>query len=1039
MAMPRIPLPLRSKLAIAFVLVLAPVLGLMVHDHLADARRNEEAVLEGQLRTARAVGTMVEAIFEQGVAIGQTIAIDPTIQTLDPSRVDPFLARYLPLYPKFDALAVYDASGQNVGASRTLPSTEPRPNISDRDYFQRAMSTGEASISGVIVGRVTGRRTAVAGVPFQDATGQTLGIVVVPLDLSTLPMGLQTLELQPGRMIWVADPNGLIAFDTLRPEQMLPATDVSGHPPVADALANGEFAGTVPVGMSGEPRLVAAARTPRHGWAAGVSTDLSLVREGTRQAMLDSLTIYLGIVLVAGLLAAGLTYAITRPLGDLSRTIAAFGRGDLGQRARVRTGDELETTAGAFNRMASDLQREQDWLRFLNDFGAELTSSLDVEQVVQLLARRSTETLGEASWVCLLSGQEEPLCRLMASHSREPSMLQQLCEVGQRHEHWMNATLFLPVARSGEPILIEDLASFELEGDLHRELLQMNATSLMVVPLQARGHPVGLLASVGLSPERRLGRNELTLAMVLANRAAMAIDNALLFQKVREDERRLQTILDTVPVGVVVADAPLGRVTMANRMVETILRRRPDPGADARQWDQNELYRLSGEAYPAGESPLARTLSGGDVLMGEEVMVRLPSGREICVLMHTAPLRDGEGRVTGGVVALQDITPLKEAQWRVEELAQKAERHRADLDAVIEAVGEGITIADGEGRVVTVNRRGRAILGVVPAPGTSLDQFTGKIELCYPDGRPLLHEQWPIVRAVRGELFSGEEAILRRPDGSSSNLLFSSGVVRGESGRVRLAISIYRDITPIREMERAREEFISVIAHDLRSPLTVISGFAGILQRIPVEQRGRQQEQRALDSILTSARRLERMVADLLDASRIEARRLVLSKEPVDLPRLVHEVADRSVELMREHQLRIEVHGVVPAVEADPARLEQVLVNLISNAAKYSFANTEILLEVERRPEDVVVSVTNQGHGIPPEELESIFERFRRTRATTTGTVPGLGLGLYITKGLVEAHGGRIWVESEPDRCTAFRFALPLGSVTSGQDADLAA
>jgi signal transduction histidine kinase len=126
--------------------------------------------------------------------------------------------------------------------------------------------------------------------------------------------------------------------------------------------------------------------------------------------------------------------------------------------------------------------------------------------------------------------------------------------------------------------------------------------------------------------------------------------------------------------------------------------------------------------------------------------------------------------------------------------------------------------------------------------------------------------------------------------------------------------------------------------------------------------------------------------------------------------------------------VRVELRGEVPPLEADPARLEQVLVNLLSNAAKYSFPETEILVEVEPREREVMVSVTNLGQGIPPEEQEAIFTRFRRARAATEAGVPGLGLGLYITKGLVEAHGGRIWVESEVGKSTTFRFTLPLGS-----------
>ncbi|MHB0870401.1 MAG: sensor histidine kinase [Chloroflexota bacterium] len=242
----------------------------------------------------------------------------------------------------------------------------------------------------------------------------------------------------------------------------------------------------------------------------------------------------------------------------------------------------------------------------------------------------------------------------------------------------------------------------------------------------------------------------------------------------------------------------------------------------------------------------------------------------------------------------------------------------------------------------------------IPSPGEGylhVDQYLGHVELRYPDGRVMPMDQWPIARAVRGEMVSGLEAVLVRRDGSRSNLLYSTSMVRDEQGRVRLAMSIYRDITPIRELEQAREEFISVVAHDLRSPLTVITGFAGLLQRLPPAQHGQQQEQKAVGTILSSARRLEKMVADLLDASRIEASRLVLAKEPVELARLVHEVVERMAETTQEHPVRVEVLGEIPVLQADPARLEQLLVNLLSNAVKYSYPASEIVVELQPRSE----------------------------------------------------------------------------------------
>ncbi len=173
---------------------------------------------------------------------------------------------------------------------------------------------------------------------------------------------------------------------------------------------------------------------------------------------------------------------------------------------------------------------------------------------------------------------------------------------------------------------------------------------------------------------------------------------------------------------------------------------------------------------------------------------------------------------------------------------------------------------------------------------------------------------------------------------------------------------------------------------------------------------------------------MERMIDDLLDISRIEARWLNLEKEPVDLPTLLSNIIKHSPKTTKGRSVEVQVWDEIPPIEVDPERIEQVMGNLLSNAVKYSYPESEIVVAVEARPEEVVVSVTNRGPGILPEDRDKIFTRFHRTRLTVVDNAPGLGLGLYIAKGLVEAHGGRIWVASEPGEYAPFRFTLPLGS-----------
>jgi signal transduction histidine kinase len=170
------------------------------------------------------------------------------------------------------------------------------------------------------------------------------------------------------------------------------------------------------------------------------------------------------------------------------------------------------------------------------------------------------------------------------------------------------------------------------------------------------------------------------------------------------------------------------------------------------------------------------------------------------------------------------------------------------------------------------------------------------------------------------------------------------------------------------------------------------------------------------------------MVGDLLEASKIEVAQLELRKSELDLAKLVPEVIERHSGEAK-HRIKMQLDSGVPTISADPGRVEQILGNLMSNALKYSYPNTDILVRSELAQDEVVLSVVNQGAGLESDELRNLFQRFRRANnATTSGDPSGLGLGLYIVKGLVEAHRGRVWAESSPGESTRFCFSLPLSA-----------
>jgi PAS domain S-box-containing protein len=344
---------------------------------------------------------------------------------------------------------------------------------------------------------------------------------------------------------------------------------------------------------------------------------------------------------------------------------------------------------------------------------------------------------------------------------------------------------------------------------------------------------------------------------------------------------------------------------------------------------------------------------------------------------------------------------------------------RAWLQAVVDQMPEGVILMEASGRVTTLNR---AVTRFMCGDTGERDSFGNPItlDLRLPSGERVAPADLPNVRALQHkEITSARDYLVRQADGSFLPVLISAGPVRDRRGSVAGATMIIEDISSLKEIERLREEWASVVAHDLRQPVNTIAMAAQLLAGSAV---GRGDLAKPIGHIQAAIVRLTRMIDDLLDASRIEAHRLTVESRDLVVASLLDDVLGRmpSVATRCVRDCPGELH-----VWADPARVEQVIVNLLSNAEKYSEPKTPIPMEARAEYGMVRISITSHGRPIPPDELPLLFSRFARTRDAKKGRASGLGLGLYISKGLVDAHGGRMWAESDPDGRTTFSFTLP--------------
>nr|WP_276598902.1 PAS domain S-box protein [Nannocystis sp. SCPEA4] len=397
-------------------------------------------------------------------------------------------------------------------------------------------------------------------------------------------------------------------------------------------------------------------------------------------------------------------------------------------------------------------------------------------------------------------------------------------------------------------------------------------------------------------------------------------------------------------------------------------------------------------------------LLGGAVEVGDWQLVARDGAR--VPVEVSGSIRDGCWQVF-----VRDLRARKAAENALARLYREEALAKAWLQGVLDGMPEAVLLVDADGQLSHNKAAQRFFAAGDGTPGFDLRE---------PDGTAAPWTELPLMRALQGgEACSGRELVAHDAQGGRVPVLVSASPLADASGRQVGAVSVLRDITVLKEMERLREEWTAIVAHDLRQPLSVIVMSMQTLVRAAAAESGSSVEKAVL-RIRGAIDRLSRMIRDLYDAARIDAHRLTLEAAPVDLRELLVEVVARTGDDCR---IAVDVPAALPRVLADAGRVEQVMENLLSNALKYGDPGAPIEVTAAAAGDRVVVSTRNRGPTLSAEQNARLFHRFYRAHAETY--TEGLGLGLYIAKGLVEAHGGRIWAESG-DGETTFRFTLPI-------------
>jgi PAS domain S-box-containing protein len=688
-------------------------------------------------------------------------------------------------------------------------------------------------------------------------------------------------------------------------------------------------------------------------------------------------------------------------------------------------------------------------------FGA----SLDVESTLSQLAQLVVPRL--ADWAAVdVVDETENYQRTGVAHV-EPGGDELLRELHERYPlKPSQGHLRGRVVTTREPIALYDADEQQLRDlardEEHFEMLQrLGIRSALWVPLVVRDRVVGVL-SVGYSTSaRRYRPADLELMRELARRAALALDNALLYRAVRRGETRQtavaelgQLALTGVPFDDLSRAAAQMLATIMDVPLVEVLRLMPD---------RRRLLLVGGVGWKPGMVGSATVRAGLGSQGGYTLATIGPvivDNLETETRFRPPALMTGHGVVSGLTVVIggspnpfgvlgthtnrhrifaeDDISFVQamanvlaaaierqENENRLDRMASAEQARAAQLKAVIESIGDAVVVFGPQGRVLLANPAAHELLAERLENG--LEGVLGAFE-------------WPSTQEV-ADLTGGEAIELRMPpalaeDGQlddeeqwlelSAFPVLPSDETQGAGGGTVLVL---RDVTAARNARTVREAFLGMLSHELRTPVTTIYGGSEMLARRS-ESIGEEERRSVYEDIRAESDRLLRLVENLLVLSRVERQGLLIDTEPVLIQRLVPRIVEAESERWPDARFEVDVRPRLPPVAAEQTYLEQILRNLLSNAAKYGGPGL-VVVRAEGGTGVVRVTVRDDGPGFPPAESRRLFDLFYRTPSAVK-QASGAGIGLFVSRQLINAMGGRIWAANRAEGGSEFGFELPV-------------
>ena len=474
-------------------------------------------------------------------------------------------------------------------------------------------------------------------------------------------------------------------------------------------------------------------------------------------------------------------------------------------------------------------------------------------------------------------------------------------------------------------------------------------------------------------------------------------------------------LIDLARVAIYSCDA-LGYINYYNKAAVELWGREPEAGKHL--WcGFSKIYHPDGTPMPLDQGPMARTLKEGVAIVGNEIIIEREDGIRLNILPHPVPIFDKKGKLSGAINTLLDITDYKKEEQRRERLASIAD---SSTDAVISKTLDGI--------ITSWNYAAQNMFGY------SEKEMIGKpISTLIPSH--LLQEEKEIIRRIiKGEQVDHYETERKAKDGTIIPISFTISPVKNHNGQVIGASKIVRDISyqieiqnklkkysqQLEQLKSHKDDFIGMASHELKTPLTSIKANLQLLQSRMADS----SNSNFINKAVQQVGKLSTLISDLLDVSKMEAGKLQLNHTTFNINSLILECIE-SMEQGTSHSLIYNECKEEVMILGDRLRIEQVIINILSNAVKYSPLADKIIIECYNKDGSIVVCIKDFGIGIAQSQWDKIFSRFYRVEGPKS-TFSGLGIGLYISHDIIDRHKGKMWVISEEGKGSSFYFSLPL-------------